>query len=162
MPPDPQGFREAGQGGRDRAMARFSPRTPANHNHFDGSQAPVKDGDRPGAGPQGCCGTQRLAAKLPVARTRALRIAGVQTTDLHTPLTVFLGRRRVGSRNGLLNTMAELFSVTAGEVRIAVGLLQTLCRWRPIRPFGKEAVVLHRCTLELSCVWHSHATAFPD
>ena len=116
----------------------------------------MKDVDRPGACPRGGGGIQRLAAKVPVARSRTLGIAGVQAPDLHAPLAVLLGRRRVCSRHGLLNTMAELFSVTAGQVRIAVSLVQTFGRWRPIRPFRKKAVILHRFTLELLCVWHGH------
>ena len=123
MPTNPQRFQEAREDGWDGPVARFSPRTSANHNHFDGRQAPVKDGDRPGAGPRGCYGAPSRAAKPPVARSRALGIPGVQAADLYAPLTVFLSRRYVGGRNGLLNTMAELFSVTTGEVRIAVGLV---------------------------------------
>jgi hypothetical protein len=135
-------------------VARF-PRIPPNHDHFDGAQAFVKDIGRPGACPQGGGGIARLAAKLPVAGPRALGIPGMQASDLHGPLTILLGRGRVCSRNGLLNTMAELLSVTGGEVRIAIGFVQTLGRWRPIRPFGKEPVILHHFTLELSYVWHN-------
>ena len=156
MPPNPQGFREAGEGRLDGTGMPHILRTPANYDHFEYGHAPVKDAECPGAGSQGCCGTQRLTPKVPVARPRELGIAGVQATDLHAPLRTLLGRRHVCSRNGLLNTMAELFSITAGEVRIAVGFVQTLCRGRPIRPFGKEAVILHRSMLELSCVWHSY------
>lgn len=156
MPTNPYGFREAREGGQESTVARSTPRALTNHNHFDGGQASVKGVDRPGTCPQGGGGIVRRGAQVSVARSRALRIAGVQATDLHAPLAALFDRRRVCSRNGLLSAMAELFGVTTGEIRIAVGLVQTLCRWRPIRPFGKEAMILHRFTLELSCLWHGH------